>query len=315
MPTLHITGTGRYLPAKVLTNSDLEQIVDTSDEWITTRTGIKTRHRASKEETTSFMGSQAALKALENAGASPDEIDIIIVATATPDMNFPSTACMIQAELGLKNAVGFDISAACSGYLYALSIAENYLKNNRMNKALIVCSERFSDIVDWADRSTCVLFGDGAAASLLEKKEKSDTKSRGIIETVIRSDGSYNDLLNVPEKKFVQMKGNSVFKIAIRTMSEICNEVMNKAKVTKEDVKLVIPHQANIRIINALAEHLKLKTEQVVCNVASYGNTSAATIPIALDEVNRNGELHKGDILLLVAFGGGFTWGASLIEW
>ncbi len=313
MPQLHITGTGRYLPEEVLSNADLEEMVDTSDEWITTRTGIKERHRASQQETTSFMGSEAGRKALESAGVSPDEIDLVIVATATPEMNFPSTACLIQSELGLSKAVGFDISAACSGYLFGLSLIENYLKGDTVRKALLICSERFSDIVDWTDRSTCVLFGDGAAATVVERKE--ERTGRGIIKTIIRSDGNYHDLLNVPEKKFVQMKGNSVFKIAIRTMSEICSEILKETGIAREEIKLVIPHQANIRIINVLADSLGLTKEQVVCNVSRYGNTSASTIPIALDEVNREGRLNKGDLLLLVAFGGGFTWGASLIEW
>ncbi|MBF0273680.1 MAG: ketoacyl-ACP synthase III [Nitrospinae bacterium] len=309
---IKIIATGSYAPKKVLSNADLEKMVDTSDEWITTRTGIKNRHIAAKNETASAMGIKAGKNILEKSGIKPEEIELLVVATATPDMNFPSTACLIQTGLGLKNAVAFDISAACSGFIYSLSIVEQYLKIGTYSTAMIICTEKFSEIINWEDRNTCILFGDGAAGVIVKREEEQNTS---VFKNIIKSDGKYADLLAVPDRKYIDMKGNTVFKIAIRSMGDITTEILKSCGLKTEDIALFIPHQANLRIINALGDLLKIPKEKVYINVGEYGNTSAASIPIALNEADEKGLIKKGDKIMFVAFGGGFTWGASIIEW
>jgi len=310
---IRIASTGSYLPDRVLTNFDLENMVETSDEWITTRTGIRER-RISQGETTSDMATEAALKALENS--SPEEVELIVVATATPDAFFPSTACKVQAKIENKRAVAFDISAACTGFIYGLYAADSIMRSKGVKKALVIGAERFSKIVNWKDRTTCILFGDGAGAVCLEASDE-----EGILAFDLGADGSYGELLAAPSvgsneefPYFVRMKGNEVFKVAVRTMVNSAKRVLEKAGLTPDDVSLLIPHQANLRIINAIAQRLNLPEEKVFVNLDRYGNTSAASIPIALDEAVRSGRLKKGEVALLVAFGGGFTWGSCLIK-
>jgi len=310
---IKIVSTGSYVPPKVLSNFDLEKMVDTSDEWITTRTGIRER-RISDKETTSSLAVKASLKALE--GRNPQELDLIVVATATPDAFFPSTACKVQAELNNKRAIAFDVSAACTGFLYALYVADSIMRSKNLEKALVVGAERFSRIVDWSDRSTCILFGDGAGAVLLEKDEE-----EGILGFDLGADGSYGELLYVPSVGsneeypfYVKMKGNEVFKVAVRTMVESAKRVLEKTGISSKEVKLLIPHQANLRIINAIAERLEIDNEKIFVNLSKYGNTSAASIPLALDEAVKEGKAKKGDLILLVAFGGGFTWGSCVLR-
>ncbi len=309
-----IVSTGSYVPDRVLTNFDLEGMVDTSDQWITTRTGIKER-RISEGETTSDMAVEAALKALEGK-ADPEEIELIVVATATPDAFFPSTACKVQAKLENRKAIAFDISAACTGFIYGLFVADSIMRTREVKKALVIGAERFSKIVDWKDRTTCILFGDGAGAVLLEKD-----KDEGIMEFDLGADGSYGELLavasvgsNEKEPYYIRMKGNEVFKIAVRTMVESAQNVLQKSGLSPEDISLLIPHQANVRIIKAVAERLGIPEEKVYINLDRYGNTSAASIPIALDEAVRTGRVRKGDRILMVAFGGGFTWGSCIVK-
>jgi len=310
---IRIASTGSYLPDRVLTNFDLERMVETSDEWITTRTGIRER-RISEGETTSDMATEAALRALENS--SPEEVELIVVATATPDAFFPSTACRVQAKIENKRAVAFDVSAACTGFIYGLYTADSIMRSKGVNRALVIGAERFSKIVNWKDRSTCILFGDGAGAVYLETSDE-----EGILAFDLGADGSYGELLAAPSvgsneefPYFVRMKGNEVFKVAVRTMVESAKRVLEKAGLTPDDVSLLIPHQANLRIINAIAQRLNLPEEKIFVNLDRYGNTSAASIPIALDEAVRGGRLKKGEVALLVAFGGGFTWGSCLIK-
>jgi len=310
---IKIVSTGSYVPPKVLSNFDLEKMVDTSDEWITTRTGIRER-RISDKETTSSLAVKASLKALE--GRNPQELDLIVVATATPDAFFPSTACKVQAELNNKRAIAFDVSAACTGFLYALYVADSIMRSKNLEKALVVGAERFSRIVDWSDRSTCILFGDGAGAVLLEKDNE-----EGILGFDLGADGSYGELLYVPSVGsneeypfYVKMKGNEVFKVAVRTMVESAKRVLEKTGISSKEVKLLIPHQANLRIINAIAERLEIDNEKIFVNLSKYGNTSAASIPLALDEAVKEGKAKKGDLILLVAFGGGFTWGSCVLR-
>ncbi|MFI5304801.1 MAG: beta-ketoacyl-ACP synthase III [Nitrospiria bacterium] len=321
-----IIGTGSYLPQKVLTNADLEKLVDTTDEWITTRTGIKERRIADEKEASSDLAFHAANLALQMAGIAPEEIDLIIVATLSPDMTFPSTACLVQAMLGAKKAFAFDISAACSGFVYALSVADQFLKSGKYRYALVVGSEVISRVLDWMDRSTCVIFGDGAGAVIL----KGVNAKKGILSTHLHSDGQFWDLLYIPgggsrlpisEKvianrmHFLRMKGSETFKIAVRNLEEVAWEALNDLQLSVEDIALMVPHQANIRIIKALTERLKFPEERVVINIDRCGNTSAASIPIALDEVVRSGRVKEGDYLLFIAFGAGLTWGASIIKW
>lgn len=322
---VRVLGTGSSVPEKVVTNFDLERMVDTSDEWITTRTGIKERRIAAPSETTSTLALLASRKALESAHVDPDELDCIIVATVTPDMLFPSTACILQEALGAKNAFAFDLEAGCTGFVYALTVAERYLLSEGKGKALVVGAETLSKIVDWQDRATCVLFGDGAGAAVLGLDERP-----GIIATYLGADGGGAHLLELPaggsrmpasletvEKRlhYIKMNGNEVFKFAVRVVEEASRKVLAKAQKTIDDVSLFIPHQANIRIIQSAAKRLGIPEEKIFVNVDRYGNTSAASIPIALDEALREQRIKEGDIVLLVGFGAGLTWGAALIEW
>ncbi|AAC07144.1 beta-ketoacyl-ACP synthase III [Aquifex aeolicus] len=305
-----IIGTGVYLPKNVLTNFDLEKIVDTSDEWITTRTGIKER-RIAKEETITYMATQAAKEALREANLSPEELDLIILATLTPQKRFPSTACLVQAQLKAKGVYAFDISAACSGFIYALDIADSFIKSGKAKNVLVIGAEKLSEAVDWEDRSTCVLFGDGAGAVVVTRSEdKSD-----ILATRMYAEGSLEELLHADNCGYIRMKGRELFKVAVRSMEEVCREVLEKAGVKPEEVSLVIPHQANVRIINALAEKLNIPKEKVFVNIQKYGNTSAASIPIALHEAIKEGKVKRGDLILMTAMGGGLTWGAVLLRY
>jgi 3-oxoacyl-[acyl-carrier-protein] synthase-3 len=309
-----IVSTGSYVPDRVLKNTDLEKMVETSDEWITTRTGIKER-RISEGETTSDMATEAVLRAL-NGKSSPEDVELIVVATATPDAFFPSTACKVQSKIENKGAVAFDISAACSGFIYALYIADSIMRSKNVGRAVVVGVERFSRIVNWKDRTTCILFGDGAGAVLLENSD-----NEGVLGFDIGADGSYVELLAVPSVGsneeypfYVRMKGNEVFKIAVRTMVDSIGRVLEKTGLKANDISLLIPHQANIRIINAVAERVGIPKEKVFVNLDRYGNTSAASIPIALDEAVREGKVKRGDLVLMTAFGGGFTWGSCIVR-
>ena len=320
-----ITGTGSYAPARVVTNRELEGMVETSDEWITSRTGISER-RVSAGETSSDMAANAARAALEAASTAPGEIDLIVVGTVTPDMTFPSTACVVQSILGVRSgATAFDVSAACSGFLYALDIAEKYIKTGGAKKALVIGVDRFSKIVDWNDRATCVLFGDGAGAVVLSAEEGES----GVLSSHTHSDGRQWEVLYagspLPQTPFepegkgepwtLSMNGNETFKIAVRTMGSAINEALEESGLKAEDVSLLIPHQANLRIINAAKDRLKLSDDRVFTNLHKYGNTSAASIPLALDEAVREGRIKTGDIVLFVAFGGGLTWASAVVRW
>jgi len=320
-----ILGTGSYIPQKTVTNADLEKVVDTSDEWITTRTGIKERHIAGPGEDTSKIAARAARRALEMASLSPEDIDLIIVATITSDMSMPSCACLVQNELGAKGAYAYDINAACCGFLFALDTAYSHIARDSSMKILVIGAETLSARVDWQDRNTCVLFGDGAGACILTGREGAS----GLVAAKMRSDGSLNHLLNMScapgtnpdlqnyhnKQSLISMAGRDVFKYAVRAMVASVEDLLADADIPIEDIKLVIPHQANIRIINSLAERLRLSEEKIYINIDKYGNTSAATIPIALDEANREGILRPGDLVVLCAFGSGFTWGAAAIRW
>lgn len=326
-----IIGTGSYLPEKVLTNEELSKIVDTSDEWITTRTGIRERRIASAEQSTSDLATEAAKKAMADAGVQPEEIDLIVVATVTPDMFFPSTACIVQRKIGASKAVCFDISAACSGFLYALQVARHFLNAGSRATALVIGAEKLSSLVNWQDRNTCVLFGDGAGAVVIRRAEESETNAPGrVLSTVMGSDGNLVDLLKVPgggsacpitpenaasRPNTIHMEGRETFKHAVTRMCQASEQALEMAGLTKEDIAMVIPHQANARIITAIAERLGLPPEKTFVNVDKYGNTSAATIPVALDEASRQGRIQRGDVVLLVAFGGGFTWASSVLRW
>jgi 3-oxoacyl-[acyl-carrier-protein] synthase-3 len=321
-----ITGTGSYVPEKILTNQDIEKFLDTNDEWIRARTGISERHIAADGEQTSDLATRAAERAMEMAGVSAEDLDLIVVGTITGDYPWPATACIVQGNLGAKNAGAFDVSAACSGFLYALSCAIDRVEAGRCKKALVIGAEVLSRIVNWEDRNTCILFGDAAGAVIVEAGEG----DRGILSTHLHADGTQLELLYQPgfgtkhmpsveaikEKNyFLQMQGNEVFKVAVRSMSEVANIALQANGMTAEDVDLFIPHQANIRILNATAKKIGFKEEQVYINVNRFGNTSGATIPLALDEANRAGRLKEGDVVLLAAFGGGFTWAATLLRW
>lgn len=325
MPHAIIAGTGRHLPDKVLTNHDLEKMVQTSDQWIIERTGIRERRIAGKEQCTSDMAVPAAKKAMAAAGVAPEEVDLILVGTSTPDMFFPSTACFVQAKLGCVNAAAFDILAACSSWVYAMSVANAYIRGGLHKTVLVIGAEVCSHIINWEDRSTCVLFGDGAGAVLLKTADTPD----GILSAKIFSDGTKSDLLYAPgggssnrftpemvaEKKYtLAMVGNSTFKIAVKSMADAATKSMKENNVTPADIKLVIPHQANLRIISAVAKQLGMPEEHFFTNLQKYGNTSAASIPIALDEAVEQGLVVKGDLVLMVTFGGGFTWGSLLIR-
>jgi len=321
----YIEGVGHYVPDKVLTNADLEKIVDTSDEWIRTRSGIIERRVSEKDVPTSELATFAAQRALKSAEVSPKDIQMIIIATATPDMFFPSTACLVQAKLGARKIMSFDISAGCSGWLYALSIAEGYIKTGYDN-ILVIGAEELTKITDYTDRSTCILLGDAAGAALLKKTDE----DRGILSTYFAADGSYGDLLYMPaggtrmppshesidnKMHYLKMQGNEVFKVAVRAMYEAAHEVLKRAHLKPGDVAYLIPHQANIRIIEATAKRLHIPMDRVGINLDRYGNTSAASIPISLDEAVQSGKIQKGDIVCMVAFGAGFTWGGALLRW
>ncbi|MEA3464625.1 MAG: beta-ketoacyl-ACP synthase III [Thermodesulfobacteriota bacterium] len=326
MKKARIIGTGSYLPEKVLTNFDLEKMVDTTNEWISTRTGIDERRIAAEDEDTSDLAVKAAQCAMEMAGVSADDIDLIVVATITGDFPWPATACLVQDKIGAVNAAAWDVSAACSGFVYALSSAAQYLQCGTAKRALVIGAEVFSRILDWEDRNTCILFGDGAGAVVLEAQDGEN----GILSTHLHSNGSYWELLHQPgfgshnpasisgiEERlpFLRMAGNEVFKTAVRSMYEVAIEALETHQMTSEDVVLLFPHQANRRILDAVKKRLKLRDDQMYINVDKCGNTSGASIPIALDEANRKGLLNEGDVLVFDAFGGGFTWGACLLRW
>ncbi len=314
-----IVGTGSYLPEKILTNADLEKIVDTSDEWICSRTGIRSRHIAADGELTSDLALPAAQKALQSAGIAAGDIDMIIVATTTPDMIFPSTACILQARLGIAGCPAFDLQAVCSGFVYALSTADLFIRAGQAKRVLVVGAEVYSRILDWNDRGTCVLFGDGAGAVVLAA-----SNTPGILATRLHADGSYKDQLSVPGsvcggkvwgRPFVHMDGGSVFRFAVRVFEEVAHEVLDLASLKVSDLDWFVPHQANIRIMEATARRLGLPVEKVIATVDHHGNTSAASIPLALDEAVRDGRIRAGQTLLLEGVGGGFTWGAVLLRW
>lgn len=314
-----LTGTGSFLPGKPVSNADLAtRGIDTNDEWIVTRTGIRSRYLADPGTTSSELGLAAAQRALEMAGIAASEIDLIIVATSTPDFIFPSTACLIQGKLGNKGAAAFDVQAVCSGFAYALGIADKFIRSGSHKKALVIGAEVFSRILDWTDRGTCVLFGDGAGAVVLEASERP-----GILATAMHADGSLNGILNVPGQicggqvtgdPFLRMDGQAVFKFAVRVLAEIAEEVCSTAGIVTSDVDWLIPHQANIRIIEATGKKLGVDRSKVIVTVDRHGNTSAASVPLALDEAVRDGRLQRGQKVLLEGVGGGFTWGAALLE-
>lgn len=323
---IKIIGTGSYLPERVITNKDLEKMVDTSDEWIVSRTGIKERRIAEKDVATSDLATMAAKRALENAGIDAKEIDLIIVATVTPDMQFPSCACILQKNIGADNAAAFDISAACTGFIYGFSVAKNFMENGQYKTILLIGAESLTKITNWEDRATCILFGDGAGAVVLRRM----TTSSNILSVYLASDGKYGDILKLPAggsrmpasldtiaKKlhYIQMDGNLVFRLAVERMYVAAKKGMELCNKTCADISLAIPHQANLRIIQALAKKLKIPMEKVFLNVHKYGNISSATTAIGLDEANASGRLHEGDIVELVAFGSGLTWGAAVIQW
>ena len=303
-----IIGTGGYLPNKILTNKDLESLVDTTDEWIVERTGIKQRHISEDNETTSSMATKASLDAIKSANIKNSQIDLIIVATTTPDQIFPSTACIVQNNLNII-APAFDIQAACTGFIYALSIADNYIKTGMCKNVLVIGAEKYSNLLDWSDRSTCVLFGDGAGAVIL-----SANSNKGIISSHIHADGQYNDLLSV-ENKNIKMKGNEVFKVAVNTLSNLVDETLSENNLDKSHIDWLVPHQANLRIIKAAAKKLSMSLDQVVVTVDKHANTSAASIPLALNEAVKDGRIKDDQVILLEAFGSGFTWGSVLLRY
>lgn len=321
-----IIGTGSYVPEKILTNVDLEKFVDTTDEWISSRTGIRERHVAADGEYTSDLAAKAAERALQMAGLTADQLDLIIVGTITGDYPWPATACIVQQKLGAVNAAAFDISAACSGFVFSLATAANFIATGAAKRALVIGAEILTRIVDWEDRNTCVLFGDGAGAVILDGHEGEN----GILSTHMHSDGSYRELLyqpgfgscNPPSEAgikerlpYLKMEGGEVFKVAVRSLTEVAMEALAANQLSVAEVNLFVPHQANRRILDACAKRIGLTEEQVYVNVERYGNTSGASIPIALDEANRSGRIRPGDIVVLDAFGGGFTWGATVIRW
>ncbi len=319
MTYARIIGTGSYLPENVMTNSDLEKIVDTTDQWIRERTGIEQRHIAVEGQTTVDLAEAASRLAIESAGISAQDIDLIIIATSTPDKIFPSSACILQARLDIHGCPAFDIQAVCTGFVYGLAIADKFIKTGSSKNALVIGAEIFSKILNWEDRATCVLFGDGAGAVVLAASEET-----GILSTHIHADGKYENLLRVPYgiadgydqvkagKAFVEMKGNEVFKMAVNTLGRIVDETLAANNMMKSDIDWLVPHQANIRIITATAKKLKMSMEQVVVTVNKHGNTSAASIPLALDVAVRDGRIKENELLLFEAFGGGFTWGSVL---
>lgn len=305
-----IISIGSYLPEKILTNHDLEKLVDTSHEWIFERTGINQRHIAKEKESSVDMAYNASLISIERSGKSPEEIDMIIVATTTPERVFPSTAVLLQNKLGIEDCFAFDLNAACTGFIYALDIADKYIRNNSVANVLVVGTEKMSALVDWNDRNTCVLFGDGAGAAMLTASDKA-----GIISTTIGSNGTYKDLLTVnPESDFIEMQGNDVFKIAVNTMGKLAKDTLASNNLSIDQIDWLIPHQANSRIINAIAKKLSLPSSKIILTVGDHGNTSAASIPLAMDYAFTNGKLKDNDMVLLEAFGAGFTWGSTLLK-
>ncbi len=324
--TCSITAVGSYVPERIVTNADLEKTVDTSDEWITSRTGIKERRIAAENEFTSDLGTKAALRAMNNAGITADQIDLIIVATITPDMTFPSTAALIQAKIGASRAAAFDVEAACSGFIYALEIGQQFIMSRTYNTVLVIGAEKLSSIIDWTDRNTCVLFGDGAGAAILQNRPN----SHGLLAACMGADGSKAELLSMPGggsrcpattesvkagMHYLRMEGKETFKNAINAMNSAAHEALARCRLSISDIKCVVPHQANRRIIDAVGERLGVKPEQVFVNLHKYGNTSAASVAIALDEAVQEGIIQRGDLVLLVVFGAGMTWGAAVIEW
>ncbi len=316
-----LLGTGGYLPERILTNEEISRTVDTTHEWIMERTGIAERRIAGPGETASSMGEKASRMALEAAGLVPEDIDLIIVGTGTPDRVFPSTACLLQHRLGIRQCAAFDVQAACSGFIFALSVADQYIRAGTARRVLVVGSELNSRLLDWSDRSTCILFGDGAGAAVLGVSDRP-----GLLSTHIHSDGQYQDLLYVPnsivtgdsgtgedDTPYIKMQGNEVFKVAVNTLGRIVDETLEANGLQKSDVDWLVPHQANIRIIAATAKKLKMPMEQVVVTVERQGNTSAASIPLALDEAIRDGRIQRGQTVLMEAFGGGFAWGSALL--
>jgi 3-oxoacyl-[acyl-carrier-protein] synthase-3 len=324
--TCSIAGVGSYVPAKVLTNAELEKLVNTSDEWITTRTGIKERRIAAADEFTSDLGAKAAERALKQAGVTADQVDLIVVATITPDMPFPSTAALVQQKIGAHRAAAFDLEAACSGFIYALEVAQQFIMSRTYDTVLVIGAEKLSSIVDWQDRNTCVLFGDGAGAAVLRNRPN----AHGLLTAVMGADGSKADLLFMAgggsrcpatadsvasRMHYLRMEGKETFKCAVQAMCTAAKEVLRRCEIDISRIKLIIPHQANLRIIEAVGERLGAKPEQLFVNLHKYGNTSAASVAIALDEAVNSGRVQAGDLILLVVFGAGLTWGAAVIEW
>lgn len=324
--TCSIAGIGSYVPEKILTNHDLEKMVETSDDWITTRTGIKQRRIAAKDQFTSDLAAKAAERAMKMAGITADKIDLIIVATITPDMPFPATACLVQHKIGAKRAAAFDLEAACSGFIYALEIGQQFIMSRTYDTVLVIGAEKLSAITDWTDRNTCVLFGDGAGAAILQNRES----AHGLLTAVMGADGEKSDLLFMPaggskcpatkdsvdaRLHYLRMEGKETFKNAVQAMLSAANEVLRRCEIDISKIKCIIPHQANRRIIDAVGERLGAKPEQLFVNLDKYGNTSAASVAIALDEAVASGRVSRGDLILLVVFGAGLTWGAAVIEW
>ena len=321
-----ISGVGSYVPERILTNAELEKIVDTTDEWITTRTGIKARRIAAADEFTSDLATKAAQRAMEKAGVIAADIDLIIVATITPDMPFPSTACLVQRKIGAKRAAAFDLEAACSGFIYALEIAQQFIMSRTYKTVLVIGAEKLSSITDWKDRNTCVLFGDGAGAAILQNRPN----AHGLLTAVMGADGEKSDLLFMEgggsrcpatidsvnaRMHYLRMEGKETFKNAVQAMQSAAEEALRRCELNISQIKCIIPHQANRRIIDAVGERLGAKPEQLFVNLEKYGNTSAASVAIALDEAVESGRVQRGDLILLVVFGAGLTWGAAVIEW
>jgi len=324
--TCSVTGVGSYVPSKVLTNADLEKMVETSDEWITTRTGIKERRLAAENQFTSDLGAEAARRAMKQAGVTAEQIDLIIVATITPDMPFPSTACLVQQKIGARRSAAFDLEAACAGFIYALEIAQQFIMSRTYDTVLVIGAEKLSAITDWQDRNTCVLFGDGAGAAVLQNRPN----AHGLLTAVMGADGGKADLLYMPgggsrcpastqsvqtRMHYLRMNGKETFKNAVQAMQTAAEESLRRCELTISQIKCIIPHQANRRIIDAVGERLGAKPDQLFVNVDRYGNTSAASVAIALDEAVASGRVQRGDLILLVVFGAGLTWGAAVIEW
>jgi 3-oxoacyl-[acyl-carrier-protein] synthase III len=324
--TCSITGVGSYVPPKILTNAELEKLVETTDEWIVTRTGIKQRRIAAANEFTSDMGAKAAMRAMKKAGVTAGEIDLIIVATITPDMPFPSTACLVQKKIGARRAAAFDLEAACSGFIYALEIAQQFIMSRTYDTVLVIGAEKLSSIIDWKDRNTCVLFGDGAGAAVLQNRPN----AHGLLTAVMGADGEKAELLFMPgggsrcpasiesvsgRQHYLHMNGKETYKNAVQAMQTAAREALRRCEIDISQIKCVIPHQANRRIIEAVGERLGAQPEQLFMNLEKYGNTSAASVAIALDEAVESGRIQRGDLILLMVFGAGLTWGAAVIEW